>query len=90
MSTTAFRWSDDREPHRARTQALLKSHPELRRFIGRNPMTGVMIGATVVLQLAFTFAFRPKLSLFSRMTREKYAGGSADRRAPNTPQAPLT
>ena len=39
-----------REPHRARTQALLKSHPELRRFIGRNPMTALMIGAAVVVQ----------------------------------------
>jgi sphingolipid delta-4 desaturase len=58
MSTTAFRWSDDREPHRARTQALLKSHPELRRFIGRNPMTALMIGGAVVVQLTLAFALR--------------------------------
>ena len=56
MSTTAFRWSDDHEPHRARTQALLKSHPDGCRFIGRNLMTALMIGAAVVVQLALCFA----------------------------------
>ena len=36
------------------------------------------------------FVFDPRLSLFSRMTREKYVGGSSDRSDPNTPRAPLT
>ncbi len=58
MPTPAFQWSDDREPHRARTQALLKSHPELRRYIGRNPVTGALIAAAVVAQLALAFAIR--------------------------------
>lgn len=58
MTTPAFQWSDDREPHRARTQALLKSHPELRRYIGRNPATGVLIVAVVAAQLALAFAIR--------------------------------
>ena len=48
MTTPAFHWSDDREPHRARTQALLKSHPELRQYIGRRiRRIGVLIAAAV-------------------------------------------
>ncbi|MGH7655435.1 MAG: fatty acid desaturase [Gemmatimonadaceae bacterium] len=58
MMAATFRWSGDREPHRARTQALLKSHPELRRLIGRNPMTAVLIALVVAGQLALAYALR--------------------------------
>ncbi|HEY2849065.1 MAG TPA: fatty acid desaturase [Gemmatimonadaceae bacterium] len=58
MPTATFRWSPDREPHRARTQALLKAHPDLRRFIGRNPATGILIVLVVAAQLALAYALR--------------------------------
>jgi sphingolipid delta-4 desaturase len=58
MATDAFRWSPDGEPHRARTQAMLRSHPELRRHIGRNGWTGALIAAAVVVQLALAAALR--------------------------------
>ncbi len=58
MATPAFRWSEGNEPHRARTQAMLQSHPELRRHIGRNPWTGLLIVVTVAAQLGLAFLLR--------------------------------
>lgn len=56
MPATDFRWSDEREPHRARTQALLRSHPEIRSYIGRNPWTGALIVGAVAAQFAVAVA----------------------------------
>ena len=32
-----FHYSNTIEPHKERTRAILKSHPEVREHIGRNP-----------------------------------------------------
>ncbi|MBI1808810.1 MAG: fatty acid desaturase [Gemmatimonadetes bacterium] len=58
MAAPSFRWSDDREPHRARTQALLRAHPGLRSLVGRNPWTAVAILGTVALQGILAFEVR--------------------------------
>jgi sphingolipid delta-4 desaturase len=38
-----FQYADAPEPHRERTKAILKAHPETRELIGRNPRAGVPI-----------------------------------------------
>jgi sphingolipid delta-4 desaturase len=58
FSSTAFHVSSEGEPHHARTQALLKSHPEIRRLIGRNPWTGALIAVTVAAQIALAVLLR--------------------------------
>ena len=46
-----FLYSQSQEPHRERTKTLLRSHPELRRLIGKNPYTALMILGCVSLQV---------------------------------------
>jgi sphingolipid delta-4 desaturase len=46
-----FRFSQEPEPHRARTQAMLQAHPELRGLIGKNPATAGITLALVLAQL---------------------------------------
>lgn len=40
------------QPHPARTQAILKVHPEIRELIGRNPWTAIIMLGVVGLQIA--------------------------------------
>jgi len=47
-----FTYSTRPEPHRDRTKALLKQHPELRKLIGKNPMTFWYAVGIVSLQTA--------------------------------------
>jgi sphingolipid delta-4 desaturase len=47
-----FLKSESQEPHRDRTKLLLRSHPELRRLIGRNPYTALLILGCVSLQVS--------------------------------------
>ncbi|HLK65352.1 MAG TPA: fatty acid desaturase [Bryobacteraceae bacterium] len=49
--TKEFLYSQSQEPHRDRTKILLRSHPELRRFIGKNPYTALIILGCVSLQV---------------------------------------
>ena len=53
-----FLYSQSQEPHRERTKTLLRSHPELRRLIGKNPYTALMILSCVSLQVAAAFLVR--------------------------------
>jgi sphingolipid 4-desaturase/C4-monooxygenase len=53
-----FRNSQSQEPHRDRTKELLRSHPELRRFIGKNPYTALIIVGCISLQLGVGFLVR--------------------------------
>lgn len=55
---TDFHHSPAREPHRERTRYLLKSHPEVRGLIGRNPWSAVFIVGLVALQLTLAWAVR--------------------------------
>lgn len=46
------------EPHRDRTKTLLRRHPELRRLIGKNPYTALMILGCVSLQVLLGLLLR--------------------------------
>jgi sphingolipid delta-4 desaturase len=50
-----FTYTDSPEPHRERTRALLKAHPELRDLIGRNPFSFVLILSVVAFQITAAF-----------------------------------
>jgi len=51
ISPTQFLPSSTAEPHRDRTQTLLRNHPELRRHIGKNPYTALIIFGCVSFQI---------------------------------------
>lgn len=53
-----FTYSDEAEPHKARTKAILRDHPEVRTLIGRNPWSALIIVAVVALQLGLAYALR--------------------------------
>jgi sphingolipid 4-desaturase/C4-monooxygenase len=52
---TSFTWSNDAEPHKQRTQTIIKQHPEIRNLIGRNPYTFLIILFCVSLQIALAY-----------------------------------
>jgi sphingolipid delta-4 desaturase len=58
MPNSAFVWSEQPEPHRGRTRAMLKAHPELRALIGRNPWTALLIALTVAAQCVLAWSLR--------------------------------
>ena len=49
---SSFLFSDKSEPHRIRTKDILKQHPEIRKLIGKNPLTIFAIIGLVTLQIA--------------------------------------
>lgn len=49
---TSFRWSDEPEPHKARTLEIITQHPEIRSLMGRNPYTFLVILLAASLQMA--------------------------------------
>lgn len=51
LTQTDFVHSDQPEPHRARTRAILQEHPELREHIGKNPYTFGFILVVLAAQL---------------------------------------
>jgi sphingolipid 4-desaturase/C4-monooxygenase len=53
-----FLYTESPEPHRDRTKAILKHHPELRTLIGRNPYSFLLIVAVVALQTLLAFLVR--------------------------------
>src|ERR1035437_4287863 len=55
---TDFVYSDEREPHRARTKTILKEHPDFRDLIGRNPYTILIIAFAVGLQVTLAIVLR--------------------------------
>jgi sphingolipid delta-4 desaturase len=58
MAQRDFSYVQDPEPHRSRTKAMLKEHPEVRELIGQNPMTFWYCLSLVILQLGFAFLLR--------------------------------
>jgi len=50
-----FTWSDESEPHKKRTKEIINKHPEIRKLIGRNPFTILVILLCVTVQ--FTLAY---------------------------------
>jgi sphingolipid 4-desaturase/C4-monooxygenase len=55
---TDFFWSDQCEPHKLRTKELIKKHPEIRKLIGRNPYTFLIILFCVLLQTTLAFLLK--------------------------------
>jgi sphingolipid 4-desaturase/C4-monooxygenase len=53
-----FVYSELPEPHRERTRAILKAHPEARELIGRNPISLLLIIGVVAMQLGIAFLLR--------------------------------
>jgi sphingolipid delta-4 desaturase len=53
-----FTYSDSPEPHRERTKAILKAHPEIRKLIGRTPASFLLIVGVVTMQIALAVALK--------------------------------
>src|SRR5436190_14468242 len=53
-----FYYSDEREPHRARTKDILKEHPEVRHLIGKNPYTFFAILGLVSFMVVMAYRVR--------------------------------
>ncbi len=53
-----FQHATGPEPHRDRTKTILKSHPEIRKLIGKNPMTFWYALGIVSLQTGLAFVLR--------------------------------
>ncbi len=50
-STRDFVHTDTPEPHRARTKQILQAHPEVRKLIGRNPFSALLVCGLVGIQV---------------------------------------
>ncbi len=57
---TCFTWSERCEPHKQRTQEIIKQHPEIRNLIGRNPYTFLIILFCVGVQIALAYYLQDK------------------------------
>jgi len=55
---TSFTWSDEGEPHKMRTKAIIKQHPEIRALIGRNPYTILVILLCVGIQISMAWILK--------------------------------
>lgn len=53
-----FTWSEEREPHHARTRQILDAHPEVRSLVGKNPATFLLILGAVGAQIAIAVALK--------------------------------
>jgi len=58
LSSREFEYSQEQEPHRNRTKELLRNHPDLRGYIGKNPSSFFIILACIALQLEIAFLVR--------------------------------
>jgi sphingolipid delta-4 desaturase len=58
MPQTEFSYSKEPEPHRQRTKAILRDHPEARELIGKNPMTFVYTLGLVTFQIMIAVLLR--------------------------------
>jgi sphingolipid delta-4 desaturase len=55
---SAFARTDRPNPHLQRGRAILKAHPDVRRYFTRYPATGAYIAAIVALQMGLAYALR--------------------------------
>lgn len=56
-----FNYSNYPEPHKERTKAILKAHPEVRKFIGRFPLSFLIILFVVAVQIAISFLLKDQV-----------------------------
>jgi len=55
LSKNDFEYSNQTEPHRARTKEIIKVHPAIRKLIGRNPFSFLIISFVVTLQFSISY-----------------------------------
>src|SRR5882672_5057468 len=55
MPTSAFHFSSSPEPHRIRTLQILKQHPEVKKLMGKNPVTVLAIIALVAGMIGLSY-----------------------------------
>ena len=53
-----FRYSSEQEPHRGRTKAILKEHPDVRQLIGKNPYSIFIICGVLAVQFGTAYLLR--------------------------------
>jgi sphingolipid delta-4 desaturase len=53
-----FVYSASQEPHKNRTKEILKKHPEIRSYVGKNPYSFLFILGIVALQIALAFVLK--------------------------------
>jgi len=56
--STHFSYSTLQEPHKNRTKEILKGHPEIRQYIGKNPRSFWFILGIVALQIILAYALK--------------------------------
>lgn len=53
-----FSYSENPEPHKQRTKAILSAHPEVRELIGRNPASFILILLVLFIQIGIAFVIK--------------------------------
>ena len=53
--SSSFLFLDSAEPHRDRTRAILREHPEIRQLVGKNPWTGLIVAVMVTAQFGIAW-----------------------------------
>jgi len=56
-----FQYSDSAEPHKERTKKILAKYPEIRKLIGRNPFSFVLILLVVGIQILISFLLKDQV-----------------------------
>lgn len=72
-----FVYSTNPEPHRARTKQILKQHPDVRKLIGKNPLTFLAIVGVVALQVVGAWYLQDK-SWWLILAAAYFVGAFAD------------
>ena len=55
MSKSQFRYSPEPEPHKTRTKQILSQYPEVRKLIGKNPITIIPLVGIVVGMILLSY-----------------------------------
>jgi len=58
LDPSDFLWLMTEEPHRSRRRAIMKSHPEVAKLMGHEPLTKWVVLAVVALQVGLAYALR--------------------------------
>lgn len=58
MSNSKFRYSPEPEPHKGRTKQILSKYPEVRKLIGKNPMTIIPLIGIVAGMILISYLLR--------------------------------
>jgi sphingolipid delta-4 desaturase len=53
-----FTYVKGSEPHRHRTRDIIQAHPEVKKLMGKNPLTAVIIAVSVIFQVVIAYLLR--------------------------------